>query len=712
MSTKETKKKRKKPIKKNRAAEVSKGLGVFYFLTLLVFSLLGVKLVLIINENNDEFKKVVLSQQIKESRNIEPKRGEIIDCNGTILATSKEYYLVVLNVKELLKYASEHEDYHAVEDTVNRLVELYDADRAAINEYIANVPNSEYYVIKYNSTLEEKTYFEELIERDKNEFKEQKNADISGNEEEKKLSKKEQKILAEKEAEYEKLRKHVVGVDFRKYYTRYYPQNTLACDVIGFTNSEDKGRYGLEQYYDDILTGTPGRGYGHFTDDTTAEYATVPATDGNTIITTLDSNIQSIVEKHLEAFSLEYKDRVREGFGAENIGCIVMRANTGEILAMASYPEFDLNNPNDLSNIYTDEQIKQMEAEETIEDARFAVWKNFCIQDTYEPGSVMKPFTVAMGLETGKITGNETYYCSGSLTVADHEIHCHNRSGDGTLDVKGAVKKSCNVALMYMSKAIGADTFLQYQNIFNIGLKTNIDLEGEARTDALVYNEKTMHEAELATSSFGQGFNVTMIQMAAGYAALVNGGYYYEPHVVKQILNSSGSVVKNIEPRLIKQVISSQTSDTIVDYCNAVCEPDGTGRRARPAGYKIGGKTGTAEMNGRNETDYVISFIGHIPSENPEIICYVVIDRPNVPEQNDASYATILTRQILNEILPYLNIPMTEEMSDSEREELHNLELSIFTNREKELESEGDTSENDISGQVIGLDTDPFKDGD
>ncbi len=251
---------------------------------------------------------------------------------------------------------------------------------------------------------------------------------------------------------------------------------------------------------------------------------------------------------------------------------------------------------------------------------------------------------------------------------------------------------------MQMAATIGKETFLEYQSIFNLGLKTNIDLAGESRTDGLVFNDKTMNVTELATASFGQGFNVTMIQMAAGYAALVNGGYYYEPHVVSKILSPSGSVVKNIEPRLVKQIVSSSTSEKIIEYCNSVVT-DGTGWRAKPAGYSIGGKTGTAETVPRDNGEYVVSFMCHAPADHPEIICYVVVDRPNVREQDDAKYSSIISRQILTEILPYLNIPMTEEVSDKEREELLALELSIYTNRVEQEDAEADASANNPEGE-------------
>ena len=670
-----TEEKHKKPVKRNRetvlrgrAKSVSKRLGVFFIVVLLIFVALGVRLIFITKDNNDSYQQKILAQQSYDSKTLNAKRGEIIGANGTVLAASKEVYNVILDVKQLLAKDEGDETHAALYDTVDALVSTYGVDRDKLLQYIDDVPESQYYIVKKGVSYEDMNHFLSFTTKPET----GKEATSLYNE-------------------------NIAGVWFEKYYVRYYPQNELACDVIGFSLSDGVASYGLEEYYNDILVGTSGRQYGYLSDDTTYEITTIPATDGYTLELSLDPNIQMIVEKYLKAFSEQYENNAREGLGANNLGCIIMRADSGEILAMASYPNYDLNNPTDISAWYTDEEIAAMEEEGTLTDAYDKLWKNFCISDTYEPGSVMKPFTVAMGLETGKLTGNETYYCGGYLTIGDYKIYCHNTNGDGTITLKTAVATSCNVALMQVAKTIGKEDFLKYQTVFNLGLKTNIDLAGESRTDALVYNEDTMNETELATASFGQGFNVTMIQMIAGYAALVNGGYYYEPHVVSKILSSSGAVVENIEPRLIKQIVSNSTSDQIREYCNAVVT-DGSGWRAKPAGYAIGGKTGTAETVPRGTGDYVVSFMSHAPADDPEIVCYVVVDRPNVSKQEDAKYATQLTREILTEVLPYLNIHMTEEVSESEMEELLQLELSVYTNR-IETEDAAEEAEENLTTQ-------------
>lgn len=641
----------KRASKKNKSRVVANRLGVLLFVVLLVFVGLGFKIIWIAKENNDDYQQKILSQQAYDSKTIAAKRGEIIDCNGTVLAASKENYNVILDVKALLEADNKAGNTDHSRETIKALCDIFFVSESDIRSYINDVPNSQYFIVKRGVSYEDMTHFTVLTTKP-----------VEGK---------------ENESLYNP---NITGVWFEKYYVRDYPQGTLAADTIGFSKSEGQASYGLEEYYNDLLTGTQGRKYGFLSDETTLEVTTIPAVDGDTLVTTLDSNVQMMVEKRIRAYVEEYKDNARPGWGANNVGCIIMKANSGEILAMASFPNFDPNDPYDLSILYTDEQVQAMKDEGTYKDACDALWKNFCISDTYEPGSVMKPFTVAAGLETGKLTGNETYNCTGYLQIADHKIHCHNTYGDGVLNVRGAMAQSCNVCLMYMAEKLGADTFLEYQSIFNLGLKTNIDLSGEARTANLVFNKNTLGQTELATASFGQGFNVSMIQMCAGYAALVNGGYYYEPHVVSKILSPSGTVVRSIEPRLVKQVVSNSTSDMIREYCNAVVT-EGTGWRSKPAGYKIGGKTGTAETLPRGNGEYVVSFISHAPADNPEIICYVVIDRPNVSVQEDAKYATILSKEILTDILPYLGIPMTEELTDKDIEELSELDLSVLTGR-------------------------------
>ncbi len=642
---------------------MQKKLAVLFFLVLLAFAGLSVRLALINRDNGEQYKKQVLSQQQYDSITIPFKRGDIIDCKGTKLAVSEKVYNIVLDAKQLTAKA----EY--LDPTMKALHSCFGLDEASIRAFLKENPTSQYNVLKKQLTYDEISPFVEL------------------------QNDPEQGLL-------------IKGIWFEEEYRRTYPNGNLASDAIGFTGKDNVGSYGMEEYYNDTLNGINGRQYGYLNDESTLERTTKSAIDGNTIISTIDANIQSIVEKYLKKFNEEHKNVARSGNGAVNTACIMMRVNTGEILAMANYPNYDLNdtkNPHPLvgsilldkegkptEEVITEETLKTMD-DETLYANLNALWKNFCISSSYEPGSVAKPFTVAAGLESGRLTGNETYFCNGSLWYGGHEIHCHNRLGDGLLTVKQAVEKSCNVALMQMGDAIGKNIFLQFQNAFNFGLKTNIDLAGETRNDSLVYNMQTMGEAELATSTFGQGFNVTMIQMISGFCSLINGGNYYEPHIVSKIVSPDGVTVRNIEPRILKQTISPSTSDKIVDYCNGVVI-EGTGKTARPAGYAIGGKTGTAEMVPRNKRNYLVSFMGYAPADHPEIAIYVIVDRPNAPMQDDAKFATGIVRNILTEVLPYMNYFMTEELSEKEESELEETGIydSILHKAEEETPAEGD----------------------
>lgn len=613
-------------------------------------------------DNQNDYQKKILSQQRYDSKTLPFKRGSILDANGTILAASEKVYNVILDCKVMLD-KKENE-----EPTLKALSECFGLDQSELRKFVKENPGSQYRVLKKRITYDEMSPF---LDR-KNEHN--KTAGKKGNE---KMGK-------------------IDGVWFEEEYIRRYPNNTLACDVIGFTGTDNNGTYGLEEYYNDILNGTNGRDYGYLNDDVALERAIVPAVDGYSLVSTIDANMQAICEKYIKQFNDEHANEAREGLGAYNIGVIIQDCNNGEIKSMATYPDFDLNNPKDLTAYYTAEEIEQMD-EKAYYTALDALWKNFCISDTYEPGSTAKAITLATGLEIGRIQGNETYDCGGMLQVADHKIKCNVTSGHGTLDVSGSLEQSCNVAFMKMGEAIGVKNTIQFEQIFNLGLKTNIDLAGETKTDAVVYNESTMNASELATSSFGQGYNLTMIQMITAFSSIINGGYYYEPHVVSKITNSNGDTVKNIEPRVLKQTISATTSEQMRQYLhNAVAL--GTGKSARPAGYAIGGKTGTAEMVPRDHTNYVVSFIGFAPADDPQIAIYCVVDRPNVANQAHATYATGIVKNILTEVLPYLHIAKTEEMTIAEQEEVDKL-LGNIVQGNPEPENENEGGDSDAPGQ-------------
>ncbi len=662
--------------------KMQKKLVVLYVAVLLAFVLLCVRLVWITREKGTQYEKQVLSQQKYDSTVIPYRRGDIVDSKGTILATSEKVYNLVIDAK-VMNYAY-RDKLPYLEPTLEALGNYFDLDMAKIREYVTVNKNSSYYV-----PLKRLTY---------------------------------EQIRGFKEAQAVK-GSNINGVWFEEEYKRIYPYGSLASDLIGFTNAGNVGNYGLEEQYNNILNGINGREYGYLNEDLNLERTVKAAVDGNSLHTTIDANVQMTVEKHLRLFNEENKDAYTPGNGAENVGCVMMWVDTGEILAMASYPSFDLNdvrntdkligsrlieqftNPNGyFENRKTDTIITESVLEGLDSSQIYLnlnnLWKNFCITNTYEPGSTAKPFTVAMGLELGTITPDQTFVCDRFLEVGGHKIKCQNHPA-GTLTLQEAVAKSCNVSMMRIAQTIGNDEFCRYQNTFNFGLKTNIDLAGEARTASLIYTADDMGPTDLATNSFGQNFNVTMIQLITGFCSLINGGYYYEPHVVDKITNASGATVANIEPRMLKQTVSESTSAMIRDYCRAAVDI-GSGKTARPAGYRIGGKTGTAETidpntHIRSETEFVTSFIGYAPADDPKVAIYVVVDRPNAEKQASAKFATKLVRDILTEVLPYLNIFMTEEPTEAEKQELAALQLAITTQYTQT--PEGDAL-NDLQGNT------------
>lgn len=646
---------------------------LLFLLAAAAFIALAVRLYFINRDNGDAYKRQVLSQQSYDSETLAYKRGNITDTKGTVLATSTQVFNVIVDSKAILA------DDSYLEPTLAALSQAFgdSVDLDAIRGYISEHPQSRYYVAAKNMPYEQKNAFEEL----------------------------------ENDTESENAGK-IQGIWFEEGYIRSYPNDTLASDVIGYADADNNGHFGLEEYYNDTLNGKTGRVYGYLDQTSTLERTTIEATNGNNLVTTIDANVQSIVEKYLKKFNDEHVNKAREGYGARNLGCIIMEVNTGNVLAMASYPNFNLNDPQNPAPIVgmnkldekdnaTEEVMSQEDVDNLSQEdlPRYlnALWRNFCISDPYEPGSTAKPFTVASALDSGAITGNETYLCEGHLKVGGEngsDIYCHNRYGDGLLTVGEAIERSCNVALMDIAIAEGKSIFCDYQKRFNFGLKTNIDLAGEVRTASLIYSEEDMQITDLATNSFGQNFNVTMIQMITGFCSLINGGDYYAPHLVSKITSPSGATIENIEPRVLKKTVSESVSAKIREYCNLVVTGEhGTGKTARPAGYMIGGKTGTAETLPRQNGEYVVSFMGYAPADDPQIAIYVVVDRANEEIQDDAKYATGIVRNILTEVLPYLNIYMTEELTDDERAELEALQLSDTLALGKNADISGNSAE-------------------
>ncbi len=607
-------KKVKKLLRKKFPKFMQKKLVILYVGIILAFAGLVVRITYINASSGEEYTKIVLDQQQYDSRVIPYKRGDIVDRNGTKLATSERVYNVVLDVKAMLS----DEDY--VEPTKQVLKDCFGIEEETVDSLIENNPDSRYSVLVKGIDYETAQKFNEIDEDDEN-------------------------------------YPDVQGIWLEDDYQRTYPYSTLASDVLGFTVDGNVGNGGIEGYYNSTLNGTDGREYGYLDSSSSVERTVKEPVNGKTVVSTIDLQVQSVVEKYIQQFNDERKNNATPGEGSKNTAVMVMNPQNGEILAEASYPNFDLNNPRDLTKYYTQEELDAMSDEETL-NALNNLWKNFCVTDTYEPGSTIKPFTVAAALETGALTGDETFYCGGSLHIGDYDIHCINRDGHGTLTVKGAVENSCNVALMQIGEMIGAVDFSKYQHIYGFGEMTGIDLPGEAETSALLYTADNMDETSLATNAFGQNFNVTMTQMMAGFCSLINGGYYYEPHIVKQIQDENGNVIENVDPVLVKRTVSEETSTLVKDYMRGVVL-EGSGKLADLEGYEVGGKTGTAEKLPRSEGKNLVSFIAYAPQENPEIAIYVVIDEPNEYDQAQSSLAVQMASDIMKEIFPYLGITQT-----------------------------------------------------
>ncbi len=598
---------------------------------------LAVRITYINASSGAQYSMQVLSQQQQqyESRVLPFKRGQITDRNGTVLAYSEKLYNVILDCKVI----NSDEDYR--EPTVNAAASLLGIAPEEITSKLDNPETeaSQYIILKKGVSITDKKAFEDYTNMEDEEY---------------------QNLDDEQKKQEAAVRNDIKGIWFEETYTRNYPLNSVASDVIGFTNAGNVADYGIEGYYSDILNGVDGRQYGYFNSDADVEQTIIEPVNGKSLVTTLDVNIQQIVEKHINRFLANLKgeeetpwDETTQRLGAKNVGVIVQNPQTGEILAMADSRSYDLNNPRDLKNYYTSEQIHAMSQEEEIE-ALNDIWKNYCVTDAYEPGSTTKPITMAGALESGVVYDGEEFVCDGFQEYNGTEIYCDNTSGHGVETLRDAIKHSCNDTLMQVAERMGAEDLAKTLEEFNFGFKTGIDLPGES--SGITHEVENMGAVELATSSFGQTFTCTMIQEISAISALVNGGYYYKPHVVSKILDENGAVVQNIEPVMEKQVVSEEISAIMREYMSSVLEQGGTGTKAKVAGYTMGGKTGTAEKYPRSDHRYLVSYIGFAPLDDPQMVIYVVIDEPNMGSQENSKAPAELAGQIMEEILPQMNL--------------------------------------------------------
>lgn len=581
------------------------------------------------------------SQQQYTDTTVPFRRGSITDRNGTMLANSVKVYNLVLDCVEI----NNNDKYK--DPTKAALEEYFDIEQDVVDGLLTNekTKDSRYQILKKEVTMDERRAFEESLEVPE--------------------SKEEQEALGEEEITR---RQRVKGVYFEDTYKRIYPLGSLACDVIGFTDAGDTATWGLEGYYNSTLNGTNGRTFGYLSDNSSLEQNIIDPVNGKNLTTTLDATIQEIVEKYISAFDRALSagpnnKKNAKKKGAENIAVIIQNPNNGEILAMASSGTYDLNNPRDLSGSYTEYEIENMDDEET-KEALFDMWKNYCVSQNFEPGSTFKPVVVASALESGAITEANRFICDGGEEIGEDYVRCAvYPDSHGSQSLGEVIQNSCNDGMMAIGRKMGTKLFLEYQKKFNFGTRTGIDLPSEET--GLLFSEDNMYEMELSTSAFVQGFNCTMIQEISAISAAINGGTYYQPHLVKEITDEDGKTVKNINPNVLKQPVSEEVSAKIREYMG-LSVTNGTSRSAKVQGYSMGGKTGTAEkLNEKEKGNYLVSFIGFAPLDKPEMVIYTVVDTPNVEKQASSTYAQYLSQAIMSEVLPYMNIyqdePVVEE---------------------------------------------------
>lgn len=565
---------------------------------LFTFGVLLFKIYRINSKDGDRYRKEALSQQSYTNTVLNYQRGDVKDRNNTTLAVSVRKYDLVLEPRTLGK------DEKKKQATVDAIAKTFGVASSVVEEVIQKKPNSMY---------EHIDGLKELPAKKVDKFK--------------------------KQIKKERLE----GVWFEEVYKRNYPLKTVGASIIGFMNSNNQGTYGVEEQYNSVLNGTTGREYGYFDSNMNLQRTIKEAKDGNSVVLTIDANVQKIIEDEIADFQ-------KNGTGAKTIAMMVMNPKNGEILAMASNSTFDLNDPQNLASMYSEQKIAAMTDKEKNENL-LSMWSNFCVGSAYEPGSTFKPFTIAAALDENIISGKSTFQCNGVKKVADREIHCSNRNGHGMLDLRHALMESCNAALMDIGLGLGRNKFSKYNKLYGFGQRTGVDLPGE--TSGLIHTKEELNPVELATSSFGQTQTVTMVQMLSGFSSLINGGNYYQPHLVKEIQNSNGDVVKTIDPVIVKRTTSEDTSSKLRSYLKSTVE-EGTAAPAQVKGYSIGGKTGTAEKRPVSAKKYLVSFIGCEPAEDPEVAYYVIIDEPHVKDQAHSTYATEFSSKVMKRVLPFL----------------------------------------------------------
>jgi hypothetical protein len=563
-----------------------------------------------------EYEAAAKNQQINRyDITIPPNRGSILDRNNQVLAISTTVYNVALDSLQLAEVAELSPEEQ--EKTLTTLCEYFpELDYNTLKQYVTiNPETGELYMNNHWK------YLVKGIERS---------------------------VKEELEA------MNLKGVYFEKSSKRSYPLNSSACHLVGFTRGD--AQWGLEGYYNSYMEGTPGRSFILYNGADSVVHQDYDAKDGDTIITTIDYNIQKIAEEVVAETAAEWP--------AKNVAAMVMDPYTGEIYAMAESHSFDLNNPNEIPEWETDtkytENWDQLSSEEQLEYLN-TMWKNFCVSDTYEPGSIFKPMLVAAALEEGVITPNSTFQCNGYTDIGGYRIKCHLVSGHGNINVEQIMAQSCNMGVIQIANLLGADKFYEYQREFGFGDYTGIDLPGEAAGQ--LHSKESIGPTELATMSFGQTFNCTSIQVIAAFSSLINGGNLVKPHVVSQIVDADGNVVLENDTEVVRRVISEKTSAYMRTALKATVE-NGLAKKLQIDGYSIGCKTGTAEQGSRTNDDlWALSNMSYFPAENPKYIVFTVINQPSDYVEG-VQTPTPMTKKLIEGIIKYDNLEPTQPVED------------------------------------------------
>lgn len=603
----------KKRAEKGPAQRLRQRTAILILLILVLgFGAAVLRLTYLTTVQSSELQESAVDLQLADTT-VSAKRGTIYDANGNVLAESASVWQVVMSP---VNFKNDKQRQAAAKG----LSEIFDLE---YNDVLDDTKQqSHYVVVKRRIESDEREKVLELIDTLKKDYS------CSG------------------------------VIQLLDDYKRYYPKNSLASSVIGFTGSDDQGLEGIEYEYDSYLSGTPGRiitaQNARGTDMPFRYEQNVESEDGNNVYLTIDETIQSICEKYMQK-GVEYNNVLNKGV------CIAMDVNTGAILAMVTTDGYDLNNPYELSakdkkKIKSTAKSKQAEAESA---ALSNMWRNKAVADTYMPGSVFKMCVASAALEENLVNEKTSFTCTGSIEVEGETIHCSNISGHGTQNFVEVISNSCNPAFIQIGQMLGAGKFRQYYQGFGFSDKTGIDLPGEAEDS--FWKEGKMGGVDLAVASFGQNFTITPIQMITACAAVSNGGYVVQPHVVSKITDSKGNVIKTVDKKVKRQVISDDTSKKMNEYLEYNTERQGAAA-GYISGYKVAGKTGTTEKRGVTKfessfsEDYISSFCGYAPADDPQIAMLVFFDTPDGDAYYGSQVSSPVFINIMSEVLPYLDV--------------------------------------------------------